>query len=151
VNKRDERIREAYRDANPCCEICGWWHQVADHAKHGKALRDCERCRDQVDGYWLDCPQVHHILGGPNRYDVACNLLTICGFAHSWIHDHDIIAGRIVCWRIKLSKGEFDAATIAEFSRQHPAGWLEMDKTVDRCRLSERLDLWRREVLEACV
>jgi hypothetical protein len=81
---------------------------------------------------------------------VPCNLITICGYAHSWIHEADPIAGKIVCWRAKLSIGEFDPPAIRELWQRDVAGWLEMDVVTLRCATSERLEQWRKELIEKC-
>lgn len=149
MQKRNSRVVESYRENFPTCEVAGWWLQVAG-PKHADAMQMCEAYRDKTDGQWLDCPVVHHILGGINRFDVPTNLITICGYAHDWIHTQDPIAGRIVCWRVKLTKCELDRQDILDFARIHVAGWLERDDVLRRCELNERLDQWRREILDFC-
>jgi hypothetical protein len=150
MSKRDSNAIATYRESHPCCELAGWWHQVAERWTSPEYLHNCDRFRDATSGGWLECPQTHHIIGGPFRYDVPCNLITICGYSHSWIHEADPIAGKIVCWRAKLSRGEFDPDAIAELWGRMVSGWLEMDLVTTRCMTSPRLDQWRRELIEHC-
>ena len=150
MQKRDRDAIAEYRESHPCCQVAGWWHQVCGPSIPAEYKTNCDRYREATYGGWLECPQVHHIVGGQFKYDLPCNLLTICGFSHGWIHDTDPIAGKIVSWRVKLSIGEFDPVMIREFWQRDVAGWLEKDSVLLRCELSERLEQWRRELVEKC-
>jgi hypothetical protein len=150
MSKRDLNAIATYRETHPCCAVAGWWQQVIQRWAASEYLAKCNENRDRVSGGWLECPETHHIIGGGFRYDVPCNLITICGYAHAWIHEADPIAGKIVCWRVKLSLGEFDPEAIHDLWNRNVAGWLEFDDVVKRCKASERLDQWRRELIEHC-
>lgn len=143
--KRDPQLREFYRESNPTCEIVDFWGRVAGK-KWTSAATNCDAARDIVDNPWPDNrPQIHHILGGCNRWDLICNMITVCGAAHRWV-ESDPNAGQIVCWKVKLDKGEFDPAAILEFSRVHPHGWLTLDKVLERCEHDSTLEQWRHEL-----
>lgn len=128
-----------------CCELVDWWPKVA--ANSTAQCQTCERTRDLVSGW--NRPELHHIVGGHSRYNLWCNVLTACKEAHNWCH-RDQAAGKIVCWRVKLHKGEFDPVAIEAFWRRPVSGYLQEEKVVLRCRMSSVLERWRQDLLRHC-
>lgn len=106
-------VRKAYREANPKCEveallasIKGWCPTFTD------------RC------------EVHHLVGGSSRDDVASNLLVVSHINHSWI-ERNPIDGRIVCCIVKHAKGELDVASYDQLFGQSIVAWLERHEPQD--------------------
>jgi hypothetical protein len=64
--------------------------------------------------------EVHHITGGHQRHDVLTNVVMLCRSAHRWVHEIDIIPGRILCLWCKQQKAQLDWAF---FASQHQCQW----------------------------
>jgi hypothetical protein len=112
-----------------------------------KSLVECEATRDHTQGF--NGPQIHHIIGGHSRFNLLCNVITVCRAAHDWCHE-DPIAGKITCWRVKLEKGEFEPELIERFWRKSVLGYLQEQKVVNRCEFGSVLNMWRHTLITAC-
>jgi hypothetical protein len=142
--------KEGYRwywddNRNRCCELVGWWRQVAKC--DSSRFYECARTSDHTQGF--NGPQIHHIVGGPSREHVLCNLITACRTAHDWCEE-DPIAAKITCWRVKLEKGEFDPVETEKFWRKSVLGYLQEQKVVNRASESSVLELWRVTLIAVC-
>lgn len=131
------KLRAAYREDNPSCEIAYLLTLTGQRATSGGR------------------PEVHHIGGrGHGPYDVVSNLITLGFFAHEWLHNASPARGRVICLYAKMTKAEFDigeldAAMGARRPDAHPLEeWLLRDGTAKACDAT----VWRKmlqELIEA--
>ena len=68
--------------------------------------------------------EIHHVLGGAHRIDVAWNLVRLCGNCHEWV-TRRTMPGRIMCWHILDSRGAFEPDTIRNAFGQCPLARIE--------------------------
>jgi len=68
--------------------------------------------------------EIHHVLGGAHRIDLAWNLVRLCGNCHEWV-TRRTMPGRIMCWHILDSRGAFDPDTIRNAFGQCPLARIE--------------------------
>jgi hypothetical protein len=69
--------------------------------------------------------EIHHVLGGAHRIDVAWNLVRLCGNCHEWV-TRRTMPGRIMCWHILDSRGAFDPVVIRQRWQKCPLGVIEV-------------------------
>jgi hypothetical protein len=68
--------------------------------------------------------EIHHVLGGAHRIDVAWNLVRLCGNCHEWV-TRRTMPGRIMCWHILDSRGAFDLEATHKAWGQCPLARIE--------------------------
>jgi len=98
-------VRRQYRDANPRCELTSLFKKY-----------DWVRVVSGVE--------LHHIVGGAGRIDVASNLITLSPVLHRWV-EANVVEGRLWCIYAKSLKNEINADEFHQCSGQRLAGWLD--------------------------
>lgn len=98
--KRDKALTDTYRMENPLCEL--WdvlegenWRRIL-HAY----TRGLPAIREDFEVV------VHHIWGGPHRWDILPNIIAVSQPAHDFCHKYPDL-GRVACMWAKADKGEF--------------------------------------------
>jgi len=109
------RLRYAYRDENPECELSKW---MARHYRAG--LTERELTDESAD--------VHHIFSMGSRPDLWTNLITLSRPIHAWCHRCPV-EGRIVALHRKLMKKELDLKEFRRASGMRLEGWLLSHET----------------------
>jgi hypothetical protein len=87
--------------------------------------------------------QVHHVLRGANRIDAPWNIVSVCQFAHDWMH-RETAQGMVICWWVIHLRGELDIDAIREQWGRNPLarleevakGWVDGSKWL-ACKLLE--------------
>lgn len=100
--KRNKDLTDAYRLENPYCEL----FDVLEGRRWDAIRKSWDKFHSRKmhrEDYGVE---VHHIWGGPHRWDIEPNLVSVSRPAHDYCHkypDH----GRIICLWMKADKGEF--------------------------------------------
>jgi hypothetical protein len=135
--KRDKDITDAYRLNNPLCELFDVlegrkWDSILASYKKGRRV-----CREDF------LVEVHHIWGGPHRWDIDSNIISVSRPAHDYCHkfpDH----GRIACLWVKADKGELDRDLMRECMGFDTIGILESFEVTEEWVENLRLGLYER-------
>lgn len=95
-------LRNEYRASHPWCELC----PILNGTKHETAH------------------EIHHAFGGNlGRWDLASNLLHLCGDCHRWCEEHKT-DGRILALLVKHREGILNQEEIRTACGMYVAGWL---------------------------
>ena len=68
--------------------------------------------------------EVHHVLRGPNRIDALWNIVSVCSFAHEWMH-RQTAQGMVICWWVIHLRGELDIDAIRKQWGRNPLARIE--------------------------
>ena len=69
--------------------------------------------------------QVHHVLrGNANRVDAPWNIVSVCQFAHEWMH-RQTAQGMVICWWVIHLRGELDIDAIQKQWGRNPLARIE--------------------------
>lgn len=137
--KRNKDITDAYRMNNPLCEL----FDVLE-GRRWDAIRSAwnqfHRRKMHREDYNVE---IHHIWGGPHRWDIEPNILSVSRPAHDYCHkypDH----GRIIAIWVKCDKGELDRDLMRECMGFDSIGIMETFEVTEEWIDELRLDLYER-------
>lgn len=68
--------------------------------------------------------EIHHVLRGPSRMDAPWNIVSVCRFAHEWMHD-ETAQGMVICWWVIHLRGELDVEAIRQQWGRSPLARIE--------------------------
>ena len=69
--------------------------------------------------------EVHHVLrGNANRIDAPWNIVSVCSFAHEWMH-RQTAQGMVICWWVIHLRGELDIDAIRQQWGRNPLARIE--------------------------
>lgn len=69
--------------------------------------------------------QIHHVLrGNANRVDAPWNIVSVCQFAHEWMH-RQTAQGMVICWWVIHLRGELNVDAIRQQWGRNPLARIE--------------------------